>query len=877
MTKYARIKEKTMKKLFLLLIAVLTLSLFIGCGETPPEECAVHNDADGDGKCDVCQASVEPEEKPEEDPKEEQKEEKIALINDGEANFQIVVASSNASTSVLKKAVDNFVKALDGVDVKVKSVNETADNAKDCEIIIGVPTTRGDEYNYNIHDLGAEGYAIKVINGKILILGGSEEALIDAIELFIEEYLGIDKKTKELTDVVISSKQSVEEIQDNYRVTALKLNGDNMKNNDYTIAIDMSDVRYSLEAARTVQSLLYTKAGVWLDIVPIAEADKSIVIILNENTYEGDGYSVTVDGSTITFECEFPDKLVSSVSGFFAANVTVASGEVDFTKKHSATKNIRDLYYEEYGAKGNGVADDFEAMQACHEYANLWGHRVKGKSTANYYIGAGHGEESIIIKTDTDWGGCTITIDNTSVLPGSRESKTSLLVIAADKEPEELDISKFLHVTADNPWRDSGDVTTNIGYAPGEACMLLILSKERKQYIRYGVNEDAGDWQQELILVDAEGNIDPSTPLQWTYTQIDKVTKISTTERPITVGNLNTVVKAHRPSESVYESYYRNFKITRSNTLVKDVKHSITNEGEDAGCPFSSMVSASECSNVTIDNYTFRAPKRYRAQGSNGESTMGSYGLGAAKSNNVIFKNIHQTDLRDENGVVNSDTGAFGSNYCKNLTLLDSTLSLFDAHRGTYNATLINSEVRSLNVIGEGLLYLERVKLVGIDQKFSIGLREDYGSTWEGDVELIDCQVELNTTKKFDLFRITQYIAVWTYGYTCYFPQRILIDGLTCVDSKGNTVSGVTIGLSEYLSKNFGAHDISVPESQGGGGGVNPYIGCKEIVIKNCQSDITWIFPDIPMFRNTKVTVNDKVYENMNAWKALYGYNANKS
>jgi hypothetical protein len=44
------------------------------------------------------------------------------------------------------------------------------------------------------------------------------------------------------------------------------------------------------------------------------------------------------------------------------------------------------VYYERFGAQGDGVTDDFEAICRAHEYANNNGLPVKANSQATYYI-----------------------------------------------------------------------------------------------------------------------------------------------------------------------------------------------------------------------------------------------------------------------------------------------------------------------------------------------------------------------------------------------------------------------------------------------------------------------------------------------------------
>ena len=67
--------------------------------------------------------------------------------------------------------------------------------------------------------------------------------------------------------------------------------------------------------------------------------------------------------------------------------------------------------YESFGAIGDGVADDFEAIAKAHEYANEHGLPVKCNSGKTYYIGKSFTRE-IPVETNVDFGGSEIVIDD---------------------------------------------------------------------------------------------------------------------------------------------------------------------------------------------------------------------------------------------------------------------------------------------------------------------------------------------------------------------------------------------------------------------------------------------------------------------------------
>lgn len=859
-----------MKKILAVFLMALLTFITAACGDTPPE-CTSHADTDGDGKCDVCGTAVE-DEKPEEKPSDDE----LTLIADGKANFQLVIAKS-ALTVDVKKAVDDIVKKLGKLDIDVKAVTESADNKQAVEVIIGVPSERGEGFEYDIHTLGAEGYAIKITNDNVQVLGGSEEALIGAIETFTEEFLGITSKTKELTAVTVKKSQSIEEIQDDYRISSLSVDGEDMRS--YTLAVDLKD-KTSNTVAKLLQSAFYLRAGYWLPIVSLEEADKSVVVKINENTYKGNGFFIDVKDGQLVFECEFPNKLEEAMSDFIAKKITLAQGDLNFTSKaYKSSVNVRDIYYEDFGVNTNGTTDAFEAIKACHEYANEWGHTVKAKSSSTFYIGSGHGSDTIHIKTDVDWGGCKFIIDDYEITSDSVERQTQIFSIVPDGARYTEVADRFSAVTTDNPLSgEDGKESTNIGWAPGEACMLLIRSSERKIYIRYGSNANDGSDLQEIILVDAEGNIDESTPLMWTYTRIDEAFMYPVeTVRPITVGNAK-VDKISNCAPADYKYYNRGIAIRRSRTTLKNITYNHIDEGT-IGDPYTGFVAAEYCSDILIKNYTYNSPICYR-DAVNGVE-MGTYSLNSKAVNNIVHDGLNQTNYQRVEGEGTKIISAHGSNFCKNMYVVNSRIAYFDAHQGTYNATFKDSEIAHVNLIGEGVIRFENVKYTGTDSPktyygYGIGLRQDYGATWKGSVELVNVQLVMEVKDVTSLFRSGGVTLNHDFGYTCHFPSRVYIDGLEIVDYYGDRVTGKTLYFASFLDR-FNYGDISIPESQGGAGESNPYMPCTELIIKNYDgTGNKFLISKNPFFANNlKLYVDedgDGEAEEIHNWTAKYGY-----
>ena len=78
----------------------------------------------------------------------------------------------------------------------------------------------------------------------------------------------------------------------------------------------------------------------------------------------------------------------------------------------SDTKQIY-VNYEMFGAKGDGVTDDMEAIRAAHKYANENKMDVKTDPFATYYIGPE--PMDVQIMTNVDFGSSKFIIDDREV------------------------------------------------------------------------------------------------------------------------------------------------------------------------------------------------------------------------------------------------------------------------------------------------------------------------------------------------------------------------------------------------------------------------------------------------------------------------------
>ena len=354
-----------------------------------------------------------------------------------------------------------------------------------------------------------------------------------------------------------------------------------------------------------------------------------------------------------------------------------------------------------------------------------------------------------------------------------------------------------------------------------QSCVVIVTDSNVKRYIRKGLNKNSGASQTDVFLVGKDGIVDVNTPILWDFDQVTHIVAYPVDRTPlkITGGHFTTIANA---AESKYTYYSRGFSIKRSNVVVDGLEHRITGEG-DHGAPYGGFIKISACANVTVSNTTLSGHKTYRTIGSAGKPvSMGSYDISVARALNVSFVNCRQfNDIND-----GTRWGIMGSNYCKNLLYERCKLSRFDAHQGVANASIRNSTLghMGINAIGSGKFIVENTTVYG---RSFINLRGDYGSTWQGEFIIRNCRFVPASGRSViaSLFN-GRNDGQHNFGYTCYMPEQISINGLHIDDSRHpKSYQGPTI----FADFNPRLKNAAYKEKY-------PYARTREVVLNNVST-----------------------------------------
>jgi hypothetical protein len=465
---------------------------------------------------------------------------------------------------------------------------------------------------------------------------------------------------------------------------------------------------------------------------------------------------------------------------------------------------MESVLYEDFGAVGDGVTDDLESLCRAHAFANEQGRPVRARPDATYHLG--RRALTAIIATDTDWNTARFTIDDTDV----DDHKKPLFEVCSLLPTESLSIDALT--------RDQQRVDVQLE----RDCHVLVENDQRRIYIRRGLNQNDGVPLRDCFVLRRDGTID--SPIDWDY---DTITRIEV--RPIDPdrltlrGGVFTTIANRMEQDVGYNYWARNIVVSRSHTEVDGLTHYVV--GETAvGHPYSGFISIQQCADITLRDCFASGHKIYSTIGAAGKPVnMGSYDYNA---NNVVdFRmiNCRMNHINDR-----TRWGVIGSNFCKNILLEDCILSRMDTHMGVsgrYDIRGCTLGHMGLNAIGRGQLSIEDTTLYG---NALVSFRQDYGSTWEGDLHIRNCRwvpacgdavwphlINVSNDGQHD------------FGYPCSMPQRIEIDGLF-VDDSNHPAS--------YTGPYLFTDPAKGQEAESGHSQPFPYAPCRQLSVRRLET-----------------------------------------
>ena len=458
--------------------------------------------------------------------------------------------------------------------------------------------------------------------------------------------------------------------------------------------------------------------------------------------------------------------------------------------------------YEQFGAKGDGETNDYLSLYNTHIFANIHNLNVNGNPESVYYIGVCDNE--IPVYTNVDFKNAKMIIDDT--VENVDISKSIFRINSKN-------IQQNLSILTINPQTKNIDLS---GLNIKSNALVEIENAYKKQFIRNGLNADLGKNQFDSFRVGNNGGVIDT--ILWDFETITSAKIKEINDETIEFKNLNIETIVNEQA-SIYDYVWRNIRCARSNTIIKNIKHTLSNEGTLTSKPYEGIIYISNCCNVLVENCQLSAHKTFYTTNN---VPMGNYDIRVDKAIDIKLLNCKQI-----NSIVDTTKwGVFTSNYSKNITYNNCILNRFDAHHGVTNVFIENSTIgyQGIRCVGFGDLIINNTTF--IDTEILITLRDDFGSFWKGNIKLNNVVSECKYPSGKDVRMIIcgKNDGTHDFGYTCYYPN-IYIDGIEYNNAIDDTYNHFA-GISVFYIYNSGKGDIT--------NSYNPIMG-DEMIIKNAK------------------------------------------
>lgn len=408
------------------------------------------------------------------------------------------------------------------------------------------------------------------------------------------------------------------------------------------------------------------------------------------------------------------------------------------------------ITYEQFGAVGDGRTDDMPAIIAAHAEANRLKTPVKAKEGAVYYI-APKGV-SAEVQTDTDWSGASFIIDDRNL----DNRFANIFNVTGDEVCGDISLS------------EASEGQSKVDNGTGRELFVTIVNENHRDFIRLGGNQDNGSPRKDCFTVNPDGSLpsaickdfDTVTYCGAVYSDTEKIT--------LKGGEFTTIANQW---ESKYNYHGRGIRVSRCNTVLNGIHHHITGE-TDHGAPYEGFFTVVNCAHIEISDCILTGHYIYYTMGSGGVTVpMGSYEINVNTAADIkVLRCSQYNDINDRRY-----WGVYGSNITRDVLFEDCVLSRYDSHTGVTNCTIRGCTLgwQCLNAIGFGSLDIENTKACG---SAFVNLRGDYGCTWKGSISIKNCIWNPSGASRGIISCYND--GKHDFGYTCYMPQRIDIDGL---------------------------------------------------------------------------------------------------
>lgn len=595
----------------------------------------------------------------------------------------------------------------------------------------------------------------------------------------------------------------------------------NLYNNKITEISQLAQLQY-------IEKLILNKNGI-SSLKGIANNNKLVWNNIKELDIAENNIDVNVNSNILKILSDMSNKKLIELDYENITDVT--------NLPHYDENRVAYVTYDDFGARCDGKYDDFIAIRNAHTFANSNNCEVRGTTGKTYHIFKFY-DDVANINTNVDWNDSTFIIHDEEIEEVSGRF-SNLFKVNNITETITINHPSWTIGTETKQIAGLSEKLKTLNSKGYTKYLCIARNSTKKQYIRYGI-DSSGYNQQDYFLIDSECNV--LNDIQWDFEKLTSITVEAIPNSKIDIKNGTFISNAlNSQSETTYmrwnsgKSVYfsRNIYVYQSaNINFSGIKHTLSND--ELSGSYRGFLQFGICANVNISDSELYT----RKYSMDGRSTYDLYIMAGV---NVTCKNITSNSITDDDR-----WGITATSFSKDVLFENCSLNRIDAHEGIYNLT-----VRDCNIGAKGLTMTGQGKLDVINTTITaetfIRLRGDYGSTWNGNVNIIDSTFIYKGVNEPKLVMFTLYLdkngKIHDFGYDCKYPN-INVENLT-VDNRYNTKYNyvVIIPNSEKAGTKY-APDSYWPDKINVNGYnfinntlSNPYIKLKSNNLGNMKGD----------------------------------------
>lgn len=440
---------------------------------------------------------------------------------------------------------------------------------------------------------------------------------------------------------------------------------------------------------------------------------------------------------------------------------------------------LKSVNYRVFGAVGDGIHEDGEAIHQAHRYANK--HRLPVENhSGTFNLGK---RREIPIETQVDWGETVFLIDE------SQHTKEPVFhVQSAIKETITLSEGERLELARSI----KPGVTILDALAKYKNHLIHLLDQKDLIGARAGSNAHSGRPKEELLYIEEAGKI--VGDIAWEFRDSVTIDIIPLDSSFLTIQGGTFKLSGTYPTDTNPRAYVNNgILVSRSRTIIKNQWVGLESGHQDVSMlAQSGFYYFAKVYNVKLENVRL-IPREKDREGSERDVPHGTYGIGANRVLGFLLVNV-----TSEGDWIH--WGVMGTNMLKDVTVANCRINRFDVHFHLWNLTIRDSRIgyKGVNLTGGGQLMVTNTV---VQSHSFLNFRHDYGAKWDGDITIRDCalQVVRDGASRVLSCRSGDH----PYGYDIGLPRKIVIQNFTFNywSKPDNSAEAIIIDTSHFTER----------------------------------------------------------------------------